>query len=97
VADAVCTILPLDELDETTVNENTHPYDRLRAWIIKFILVIGEMYMDNEWFEKGKLFVNYIVKKLSKFDKKFDFRKSNYPNIKRVAKTFVYTTSNSFD
>ncbi|CAI2173764.1 5161_t:CDS:10 [Funneliformis geosporum] len=56
VADAVGTILPqvtLDELDETTVCENTHPYDRLRAWIIKFILVIGEMYMDIEWFEKG--------------------------------------------
>jgi hypothetical protein len=56
VADAVATILPQvssDELDETTINESTHPYDRLRAWIIKFILVIGEMYMDAEWFEKG--------------------------------------------
>jgi hypothetical protein len=55
VADSVCTILPQvssEEFDET-INENTHPYDRLRAWIIKFILAIGEMYMDTEWFEKG--------------------------------------------
>lgn len=56
MADAVATILPQvssDELNEATINESTHPYDRLRAWIIKFILAIGEMYMDAEWFEKG--------------------------------------------
>jgi len=63
VADSVGTILPqvsLDELNETTINENTHPYDRLRAWIIKFILVIGEMYMDIEWFEKGANCINHL-------------------------------------
>ncbi|CAG8478500.1 7348_t:CDS:10 [Funneliformis caledonium] len=72
VADAVGTILPqvtLDELDETTISENTHPYDRLRAWIIKFILVIGEMYMDIEWFEKEKFLTfhpgNQIIQTLS--------------------------------
>ncbi|GBC43817.2 serine/threonine-protein kinase SMG1 isoform X3 [Rhizophagus irregularis DAOM 181602=DAOM 197198] len=63
VADAVATILPQvssDEFNETTINESTHPYDRLRAWIIKFILVIGEMYMDAEWFEKGKQIIQTL-------------------------------------
>lgn len=77
MADAVCTILPqvsLDELDETTINENTHPYDRLRTWIIKFILVIGEMYMDTEWFEKGKSFFNYIIQRAVNLTKTCTFQ-----------------------
>ncbi|GET01157.1 serine/threonine-protein kinase SMG1 isoform X2 [Rhizophagus clarus] len=63
VADAVATILSqvsTDELNETTINESTHPYDRLRAWIIKFILVVGEIYMDAEWFEKGKQIIQTL-------------------------------------
>ncbi|KAG9306966.1 hypothetical protein G9A89_000880, partial [Geosiphon pyriformis] len=64
VVDTIGAVVPSttpDDLHGAQIKDNKHPYDRLRAWVIKFLLTIADLYMDLEWFEKG----NHIILALS--------------------------------
>jgi hypothetical protein len=63
---AVGSILKPAGLTETCgpqINDNTHPFDRLRAWVIRILLAIGKWHVDVDWFDKG----NQLLATLSKF------------------------------
>ncbi|KAF0561158.1 Serine/threonine-protein kinase SMG1 [Gigaspora margarita] len=56
IAEAIGPILQqtsVEEINNAADVESAHPFDQLRVWIIKFIFVIAELYMDTGWFEKG--------------------------------------------
>ncbi|CAG8560727.1 5738_t:CDS:10, partial [Ambispora gerdemannii] len=64
VAETIGPIVPVttqEEVHGAEIKDNVHPYDRLRAYIIKFLVAIGKLYMDIDLFNKG----NQIILALS--------------------------------
>ncbi|CAG8553655.1 2074_t:CDS:10, partial [Ambispora leptoticha] len=64
VAETIGPIVPANSQDEVhgvELKENAYPYDRLRAYIVKFLVAVGKLYMDIDFFNKG----NQIILALS--------------------------------
>jgi len=58
VADAVGGVVPAQSTEHSCgagVDDNSYPFDRLHAWIIKILNTVANMHLDADWLRKGKL------------------------------------------
>ncbi|CAG8612564.1 10733_t:CDS:10, partial [Paraglomus occultum] len=68
VADAVGGVVPAQSTEHSYgagIDDNSYPFDKLHAWIIKILNTIADTHLDVDWLRKG----NQIIISLSAYRK----------------------------